>query len=151
LAQHVVASKLPLPLKDLRDKDMGILDSKDGKPRISRLVILNAVALSLLTWLIVRRGVPLYFTTLTAPVLFIVDFVVIWRAYRRDRLPGRTTRLSKLMWFPALVFTASGVVVIVYWVRNPDVRSTVQAIGAIALAGWTWFLVVDHRRTKRVD
>jgi hypothetical protein len=130
---------------------MGIGDPKDGTLSIAWLVVLNAALLSLVTWLVVRRDLPPYFTTLTVPVLFTLDCVVIWKAYRARRLPKRTTRLAKLMWFPASVFTASGVVAIVYWMRNPDIQSTVQAIGGIALAGWMWFLVVYHRRAERID
>ena len=129
---------------------MGIVNPKDGTLKISRLVILDVAIISLLTWLIVRDIAPLYLTTLIAyPVLFIANFVVIWKVYRTHRPPQRSTRLSTLMWFPAILFTASGSVVIVNWIRNPDVWSTLQAVAAPVLAGWMWFLVAYHRRAKR--
>jgi hypothetical protein len=131
---------------------MSILDSKDGTLSIYRLVILDAVIILLLGWLIADNVVPLRPTTLIGyPALLIFNFVFLWKAHCGNKLPKRTTKLPKRMWSVAVVFTAAAVVEIVYWIRSPDVRSTVQAIGGTALAAWMWYLAVDRRPAKRED
>jgi hypothetical protein len=135
-----------------RGKEMSILGSKDGTLSIFRLVILDAAIISLLGWLIEDNVLTLRLTTLIAyPALFILNVVLIWKAYRGHKLPKKTKKLLKRTWFVALVSTAVAVVAIIYWIRSPDVRSTVQAIVGITLAGWAWFLVMDLRRPKRED
>lgn len=130
---------------------MTAFDPKDGMLRIiSGLVIFDAAILSLLTWLIVHNIVPLYATALvTYPVLFVANFLVIWRAYTRRKAEQGTTKLARLMWLPAIVFTGAGVVAIVTWFQNPNIRSTFQAILGTVLAGWMWFLVAYHSRAGR--
>jgi hypothetical protein len=131
---------------------MGIVVSKDGTLSIYRLVILDAAIILLLGWLIGDDVVPLRLTALIAyPALLISNFLFVWKAYREHRLPKRTKKVSKRTWSGAIVFTVAAVVAIIYWIRSPDIRSTVQAIVGIALAGWAWFLVVDLGRPKRED
>lgn len=129
-----------------------MFDPKDGTLRISRLVMLDAAVLSLVGWLIVSHLLPAYLTMLvTSPALLIANFAVFWKAYQRRRVPRVTGRLSKLMWLPAVVFTIASVAEIASWIQSPDIRSTIQAIVGLALAGWSWFLVVYHMNAKRED
>jgi len=129
---------------------VGFFDLREGTSTILRLIILDAAVLSGLIWLIVHDVVPLYITTLiTYPLLFVVNFVVIWRAYGRRQAPRKRTKLGRLIWLPVIVFTASGAMTVVSWARSPDVRSSVQAIIGTLLAGWMWFLVAYHSRTGR--
>jgi hypothetical protein len=129
---------------------VSIIDSKDGTLSIYRLVGLDAAIILLLGWLIGNNVVPLRVTTLIAyPALLIFNFVFFWKAYRQHRLPKRTKKLSKRMWSVAVVFTVAAVVQIVYWMRSPDVRSTVQVIIGTALAGWMWYLATSLKDAKR--
>jgi hypothetical protein len=134
------------------DKVMSIFDSKDGALSIYRLVILDVAVILLLGWLTGNNGLPLQVTSLIAyPALLILNFVLFWKAYREHRLPKRTKKLWKRMWFGAVVFTAAAVVEIIYWIRSPDVRSTVQVIIGTALAGWMWYLDLSPRGPKGED
>jgi hypothetical protein len=131
---------------------MGIIDSKGGTLSIYRLVILDATIILLLGWLIADNVIPLRLTALIAyPALLISNFLLVWKSYRKTRLPKRTKKLSIRTWSGAVVFTAAAVVATIFWIRNPDFRSTIQVIVGIALAGWSWFLVLDLRRPKGED
>jgi hypothetical protein len=131
---------------------MSIIDSKDGTLSIYRLVGLDAAIILLLGWLIGNKVVSLRVTTLIAyPAILIFNFVFFWKAYRQHRLPKRMKKPSKRLWSVAVLFTVADVVQIVYWMRSPDVRSTVQVIIGTALAGWTWYLATSLRGAKRED
>ena len=119
--------------------------------RIFWMVVLDVVVISLLSWLTVAHGVPLYPTAVIVyPALFVINFLIVWSAsHRETEPPTKGIRISKLAWFGVAAFTVSCVVQIVYWVREPDIRSTTQAIIGIVLAGFAWFLVYRVSRFNR--
>jgi len=134
------------------DEEMGILDSKDGTLSVYRLVILDAAIILVLGWLIGNNVVPLRLTALIGyPALLILNFVFLWKAHRERKLPKMTAKLTKRMWSVAVMYTAATVVAIVYWIRSPNVRSTVQVIIGAVLAAWIWYLTLYPRRAKRED
>jgi hypothetical protein len=110
---------------------LAIVDPKDGTIRIFRIVIIDTVIISLLTWLIVLHVVPLYPTAVIGyPTLFIANFLIIRKvSKRRPALAKKPSRVPKALRFAALVFTTGTIVQLVAWIRDPDVRSTIQAIG----------------------
>jgi hypothetical protein len=131
---------------------MGILDSKDGTLSIFRVAILNAAIILPLGWVTGDGLVPVRLTMLIAyPALLIFNFLFFWKAYREHRLPKRTTGLSKRRWLGTSVFTVAALIELIYWIRNPDVRSTVQVIIGALLAAWMWYLALGLWRAKRED
>jgi O-antigen/teichoic acid export membrane protein len=114
-------------------------------------VALDVVVVSLLSWLIVAHVVPVYSAALVAlPTLLAANFLIIRRASRRHMDPPASgIRISKPAWFGVAAFTVGAVVQIAYWIKEPDMRSTVQAIVGILLAGYVWFLVYRVDRFNR--
>ena len=130
---------------------LDIVDPKNWTLRILGIVILDVVVVSLLSWLTVVHAVPLYPTALIVYLaLFVVNFLIIWRASRRQmNLPTKESRIPKLAWFGVAAFTIACIVQLVYWIREPDIRSTTQAIIGILLAGYAWFLVYRVSRVNK--
>jgi amino acid transporter len=129
---------------------MGIFSSRDYNFGILRLVLVNATTIALLGWIIQEKVVSLRLAMMIAyPLLFIFNFWAIWKA-RRDRSIHKPTRTSKRMRIVAILFTSAAVIEIIFWIQGPDVRSTIQAIVGIALAGWMWYLA-GYRKIAKPD
>jgi hypothetical protein len=76
--------------------------------------------------------------------LFVANFLIVHRVLRQ--LPQRGGRVASLLWLAAFIFTPASIVAIVACARKPDLTSTVQAIIAVILVGYIWFLVYRLRR-----
>jgi hypothetical protein len=130
---------------------MSVGDANNWTRRILWIVVLDVVVVSLFSWLVVAHAVPLYPTALIVyPALFVANLLIFWRASRGQMAPPtKGIRISKLAWFGVAVFTVGCVVQIVYWAKEPDLRSTTQAIVGIVLAGFAWFLVYRVSRFNK--
>ena len=130
---------------------MATVDPKNSTRRILWMVVLDVVVISFLSWLTVEHGVPLYPTALIVyPALFVINLPIVWSAYHRENEPPtKGVRISKLAWFGVAAFTVGCFVQIVYWVKEPDLRSTTQAVVGIVLAGFAWFLVYRVSRLNK--
>jgi membrane protein implicated in regulation of membrane protease activity len=130
---------------------MATVDPKNSTRRILWMVVLDVVVISFLSWLTVEHGAPLYPTAVIVyPALFVINLLVIWSAYHREtEPPTKGIRISKLAWFGVAAFTAGCVVQTVYWIKEPDLRSTTQAVVGIVLAGFAWFLVYRVSRFNK--
>ncbi len=115
------------------------------------MVVFDVVVISFLSWLTVGHGVPLYATAVIVyPTLFVINFLMIWSVYHRETdPPTKGIRISKLEWFGVAASTAGCVVQILYRVKEPDLRSTTQAVVGIVLAGFAWFLVYRVKRFNK--
>jgi hypothetical protein len=134
-----------------RKQMLEIICPKDGKVRIFPIIVSNVIVLLLWTWMIMLHVAWLVPTALIVyPTLLIVNVLIIWRASRRaTNPPAKAIRVSKLAWPGVAMFTISGVVAVYYWIKEPNLRSTTQAIGAILLAGCCWFLVYRLSRGNK--
>ena len=130
---------------------LGIVDPKDGTLRMFRIVMTDVVVILVFIGLIMLHVVSLYLTVLIGyPTLFAANFLVIWKASRRRLpLPKENLGVPKLLWFAAAAFTTGSVVEIVFWVRSPDIRSTIQALGGSVMAGYFWFLIGLNKARAR--
>lgn len=122
---------------------MTTVDLKHLMRPILCVVGLDVIVISVLSWLTVDHAVPLYPTALIVyPTLFVINLVIVWHAARQRNSPPTTDiRISKLAWFGVVAFTVGCVVQTVYWIKEPDTRSTTQAIVGFFIAGFAWFLV----------
>jgi hypothetical protein len=95
--------------------------------------------------------VPLYPTALVVyPALFAINLVIVWSVFHQGSNPTtKGIRISKLAWIGVAAFTVGCVVQIVYWIKEPDIRSTAQTAIGIVLAGFAWFLVYRVSRFNK--
>lgn len=130
---------------------MSVGDARNWTRGILWIVVLDVVVVSLFSWLVVAHAVPLYPTALIVyPALFAANLLVIWRASRGQMAPPtKGIQISRLAWFGVAAFTVGCVVQIVYWFREPDIRSTAQTVIGIVLAGFAWFLVYRVSRFNK--
>jgi hypothetical protein len=125
---------------------LGLIDPKRGTLRLYRLLILDAVAVSLLIAINILGHVALYPSiALGFFGLFVVNFLIVRRVFRQQP-PQMWSRVPGLLWLAAVVFTAASIAAIVACVRKPDLPSTIQAVVAVLLVGYIWFLVYRLRR-----
>jgi hypothetical protein len=115
---------------------------------IPLIVTSDSVIVGVLTLLIAVHALPLYPTALIAyPALLVANAMIIWTASHRRKGPAtKGTRISKLALFGATAFTVGCIVQIVYWIIEPNLRSTIQVAIGTLLAAYAWFLV--HRLSK---
>lgn len=130
---------------------MGAFDPGRKNPKILYLVIVDAVAVSLLSWFTVTDVIALYPTAAIASAVLLVINVLILRlaSDSQPRYPRKGIEMPKMLWFGVGAFTAGAVVEIAFWVRQPDTRSAIEAIVGIVLAGYVWFLVYRVRRFNK--
>jgi len=130
---------------------MATVNLKHTMRRILWVVGLDVVVISVLSLLTVGHMAPLYPTALIVyPTLFVINLVIIWRAFRqRNSASATSIRIPRLAWLGLAAFTIGCVVQIVYWIREPDIPSTAQAIVGILLAGFAWFLVYRVTRYNK--
>lgn len=116
--------------------------------RVGVIVFADAVAIFILTWLVVRNIASLYLTSLIGyPMLLVGNYLAIWAASRQPTdAVARVGRVSKWLWFAAGVFSLNGLVFLILWMRWPAMESAVKAILGIILAGFVWHLVLRVRR-----
>src|SRR5215467_13652805 len=105
------------------------------------MVVFDSVVLLLLIWLIAIQKLPVFGTALVVyPFLLIANFVFVRRIVLRTDIPLTSSyRKLKVPIFGAIVFTVACVVPIIYWVKEPDVRSTVQVAIGLLLSSYVWF------------
>jgi hypothetical protein len=129
----------------------GVVDPKDGKLRIYKIVILDVVVISFLTWLVLSHVASLILVAIIGyPTLLVTNVIVIWRAsQRRVSLPGKTSYMSKLALFALGLYTIGSVVETYYWVKEPNLITTIKALLGILFAGYGWFLVRYFSRRNK--
>ena len=104
------------------------------------VVLVDAAALGLVSWLYVRRVLSIYSILLIVAVMCAGTFVVAWRvALRRGPVVG--IRVSKLAWLGVAAYTLAAIGALINWVVQPSIRSGVQALVGICLAGCVWWIV----------
>jgi cobalamin synthase len=134
---------------------VNIIDPKTGTLKLFHLLIANLLAVLLLTAVIIGGLVPAYpWGPLASALLFAANVVIVYHAYRqRPRLQPSRARAPKLLWLAAFLFTPAGIVAIVIWMRRTDLPSMIQALVAVLLVGYIWFLVyrLSRRTEKRSD
>lgn len=117
--------------------------------RIFLMVVFDSIILLLLIWLIAIQKLPILPTALVVyPFLLIANFVFV----RRIVIPSTSSyRKFKVPIFGAIVFTVACAVQIMFWVKEPDVRSTVQVAIGLLLSSYVWFVVHALRKLNRDD
>jgi hypothetical protein len=126
---------------------LGLIDPDRGTLRLYRLLMLDVIAVALLIAVNVIGHVALYPSVVIGFFgLFVVNFLIVWRVLRQHP-SQRKSRVPGLLWLAAAVFTPAGIAAIVACVRKPDVPSTIQAVIAVLLVGYIWFLVYRLTRT----
>lgn len=126
---------------------LGLIDPERGTLKLYRLLILDVVAVSLLIAINILGHVALYPSIALGFLgLSVVNFLIV-RRVRRQQPPQTRNRVPRLLWLAAVVFTPAGIAATVACVRKPDIPSAMQAVVAVLLAGYIWFLV--YRLTRR--
>jgi hypothetical protein len=116
--------------------------------RVSRLLIVDIPAVLVLALLIVYRVIPLYPSAPIAYLLLIAINVLLarTRGFQRVHVPEKRGAIPVSLWIVAAVFTPAGIVAIIAYVRKPNMPLGVQAVIAVLLVGYIWFLVYRFRR-----
>lgn len=124
----------------------GLVDPADGAIRLWRLVALDAIVMLILCLLFVWHVVSLSLATVGFPVLLVANVLIIGSALRRSSArPMKGRRIRKLEWLVVAAFTANSLVHIVISIREPSIRSLVQAVIGVVLAAFAWFFVYRVR------
>jgi amino acid transporter len=130
---------------------LGLIDPERGTLRLYRLLILDVIAVSLLTAANVLGRVALYpLVAVGFFVLFVVNLLIVRRAFQQElQRPQRENRVRvpRLSWLAAVAFTPAGIAAIVACVLKPNLLSTIRAVVAVLLVGYIWFLI--YRLTRR--
>lgn len=127
-----------------------LIDQEKGTLRLARLLIVNVIVLLALCALVIEGIILVYpWMAVGTVTLFALDLLVAWRApLPRPGSSGKSTRVPKLLWLAAAVFTPAGIVAVYKFIRNPDVLSAAQVLFACVLVWSIWFLVNRLGRGK---
>jgi len=119
--------------------------------RIFLMVVFDSIILFLLTWLVTVHRVPILPAAIVVyPLMLITNFIYIRRLVLKPDGPRtRSYPKFRVPIFGAIVFTAACIVQIIYWVKDPDVRSTVQVAIGLMLSSYSWYLVRSIRRLNK--
>jgi FtsH-binding integral membrane protein len=118
-------------------KMFGLIDPERRTLRLHRLLILNAIAVSLLVAATVIGHIAPRWIVIGVFGLYVLNFLIVRRASREKR----ANRVPILGWVAAFAFTASAVAAIVAFIRNPGLPWAIEAGIAVLLVGYIWFLV----------
>src|SRR5690349_463079 len=104
-----------------------------------------------MTFLVTRGIIPLYpGIAIVYPLLFVCNMLWIMGRSRRCAKVSPVRRSVPIsLWIVAAVFTVAGVAGIVAYLRSPSMPLGVQAIVAVLLIGYVWFLIHRLRRGRR--
>jgi hypothetical protein len=122
-----------------------------GGARILSVILIDCAAIAILSWLVVRRDISLYpLGVIGFASVIAITFAFLYRRPVEPLTPSRSSSSrSRLLRLAAIVFTVGGVVEIAACVQVLDVRSVIQAVLGVILAGYFWFLVhMDRARAR---
>ena len=112
------------------------------------VVLVDAAVLGLVSWLYIRRTLPVYAVLLVVAALFVGTAIVVWRV-APGRGPVAGIRVSKLAWLGVAAYTLAAVGGVINWLVDPSVRSGVQALVGICLGCFAWYIVRAVRKIQR--
>lgn len=129
----------------------GFVDPRTGAIKLARLLMLNSAAVLLLVGIVTCGAIDPYpWAIVWYMGLFVLNFVLLWPGLRRTKsVQGAPGPKSRPGWIAAAVFTPLSIAAVDMWARNPNGATAGQAIFAVMLVGYIWYLL--YRLCRRKD
>jgi hypothetical protein len=111
------------------------------------LILVDVVIVVTVTLLFASRAIPLYpGAVIIYPILLVLNvlWILAWNRHSPE-IYEALHRVPKSMWMVAAIFTPAGIAAVFAYVRNPTMPLGIQAVVAVLLVGYIWFIISSLR------